>query len=80
MNGRAVIRGNTVYLYLYIYTITMHCRADMTSFSAGGQGLGSEEGVVHHGEMMNVKQDSMCQIIRIFMTYVINRSARDASG
>ena len=57
----------------------MHCRADMTSFSAGGQGLGSEEGVVHHGEMMNVKQDSMCQIIRIFMTYVINRSARDAS-
>ena len=46
----------------------MHYRADMTSFSAGGQGLGSEEGVVHHGEMMNVKEDSMCQIIRIFMT------------
>ena len=31
----------------------------MTSFSVGGQGLGSEEGVVHQGEMMNVKQDSM---------------------
>lgn len=38
----------------------VHCRADMTSFSAGGQGIGSEEGVVHQGEMMNVKQDSMC--------------------
>ena len=30
----------------------------MTSFSAGGQGMGSEEGVVHHGEMQGVKQDS----------------------
>lgn len=42
------------------YVQVLMCRADMTSFSAGGQGLGSEEGVVHHGEMMNVKQDSMC--------------------
>ena len=33
-------------------------RADMTSFSAGGQGMGSEEGVVHHGEMMSAKEDS----------------------
>jgi len=32
----------------------------MTSFSAGGQGMGSEEGVVHHGEMQSVKEDSMC--------------------
>ena len=31
----------------------------MTSLIAGGQGMGSEEGVVHHGEIQSVKQDSM---------------------
>ena len=31
----------------------------MMTFSADGQGLGSEESMIHHGEMMTMKQGSM---------------------
>ena len=53
----------------------------MTSFSAGGQGMGSEEGVVHHGEMQSVKQDSMCSIMLEYdVTYTrAHRPATNAS-